>query len=291
MDMTPNTPRSLILSTRLYQALLAVYPSEFRQAYGGPMLQVFRDCTLKTLRENGTAGLLPLWIRMILDTVQTALDEHIQRGLDMSKSKFVKLSGWAMMLGGLALTLGWLASARPAYDRFNQLSMRIDLYINAAEIPLFVMSALLLSVGFIGLFIRYGRATGSFGRISLGLGAVSGLVSAAGAIGTGVSGGEPWWGVWFLGMVFQFLGLALFGIANLRQRSLPRWNGLPVFAGMWIPLYVLVGMIIEQGSGRWVELPEAANMILLLLTLAGVAGLGYLLQSDSQPSDTTAYAT
>ena len=44
MEKTTNAPRSLILSIRLYRALLTVYPSAFRQAYGGPMLQVFRDC-------------------------------------------------------------------------------------------------------------------------------------------------------------------------------------------------------------------------------------------------------
>ena len=52
MEKSTNAPRSLILSTRLYQALLAVYPSEFRQAYGGPMLQVFRDCCQRALRES-----------------------------------------------------------------------------------------------------------------------------------------------------------------------------------------------------------------------------------------------
>ena len=55
MEKTPNAPRSLILSTHLYQALLTVYPSEFRQAYGGAMLQVFRDCTQRALRESGTS--------------------------------------------------------------------------------------------------------------------------------------------------------------------------------------------------------------------------------------------
>jgi len=88
MEKTPNAPRSLILSTRLYQALLAVYPSEFRRAYGIPMLQAFRDCSRRALREAGAAGLLALWSRTMLDTVQTALEEHTQRGVDMSKEKF-----------------------------------------------------------------------------------------------------------------------------------------------------------------------------------------------------------
>jgi hypothetical protein len=79
-------------------------------------------------------------------------------------------------------------------------------------------------------------------------------------------------------------------MANLRQRTLPYWNGLPLLAGLWIPLYVLVCVIIEQGSGRWVELPEAITLILFLLTLTGLIGLGYLLRSDSQLAGNTAAA-
>jgi hypothetical protein len=208
----------------------------------------------------------------------------------MSKSKFVKLSGWALMLGGLAMILGFLASTRPEYDRFNARSAAIDQYANVAAAPLIVMSMLLLSVGFIGLFLRYGQAASSLGRTSLGVGALSGLVSAAGAIGMGILESEIGWSIWYYGMFFQFLGLALFGITSLRQRSLPRWNGLPIFAGIWIPLFMLAGILSEQLSGRWIEPSETLTTILILLTLAGLMGLGYLLQSDSQPVDTAAAA-
>ena len=188
------------------------------------------------------------------------------------------------------MVLGFLAGARPEYARFSAHSLRIDQYANAVEIPLFVIGALLLSVGFLGLFLRYGQAVGSFGRFSLGLGALSGVVSAVGAFGLVIYDGEYWWPIWFLGMVFQFLGLALFGIANLRQRTLPRWNGLPVLAGLWVPVFVIAGLIIEQVNGRRVDWPEGVYMIVLLLTLVGLAGLGYLLQSDSQPAGTPAAA-
>ncbi len=290
MDNSTNAPRSLILSTRLYKTLLAVYPSEFRQAYGGPMLQVFRDCSQHALRESGRAGLLALWSRTMLDTVQTALEEHVQRGVDMSKEKFIKLSGWALMLGGLAVMLGWLAGTRPEYNHYNARSLPIDQYANAVEFPLIVMGMLLLSIGMIGLYLRYGQGAGGFGRYSLGLGALSGAVCAVGAIGLGINDNEPWWSIFFFGMLFQYLGLTLFGIANIRQRALPRWNGLPILAGIWIPLLVLVGLIIEQGSGQWVEWSEAVFMTLWLLSLAGLAGLGYLLQSDPQPADRAAAA-
>lgn len=288
MDNSPNAPRSLILSTRLYQALLTVYPSEFRQAYGNPMMQVFRDCCRRALGERGLAGLLALWIWTMLDTVQTALEEHTQRGVDMSQKKFIKLSGWALMLGGLAVMLGWLAGTRPEYNRFNARSLPIDRYANAVEFPLIVMGMLLLSVGLIGLFLRYGQRAGGFGRFSLGLGAISGLVSAIGAIGLGIYDSEPWWSMFFLGMTVQYLGLALFGIANLRQRTLPRWNGLPILAGLWVPLFVLYSLVFERVTGQWVEWPEAIFTSLWLLSLAGLAGLGYLLQSDSLPAGKTA---
>jgi hypothetical protein len=296
MDEHTNAARAarptlpLIVSTRLYRALLAVYPSEFRRAYGGPMLQAFRDGCRRALREAGAAGLLSLWGRTLLDTVQTALEEHAQRGVDMSREKFIKLSGWALMLGGLAVMLGWLAGTRPDYNRFDARSLPIDRYANAAEFPLIVMGLLLLSAGFIGLYLRYGQSSGGFGRLSLGLGALSGAASALGAIGLGLFDSDPWWSLFFFGMVFQYLGLALFGLANLRRKALPRWNGLPLLAGVWVPAFTLASLIIEQARGGWVELPEAVFMSLWLLSLAGLAGLGYLLQSDSRPAGATAQA-
>jgi hypothetical protein len=63
MEKALKEPRSLIFFTWLYQALLAVYPSEFRNAYGGPMLQLFRDSSRRALQEAGAGGLLVLWIR------------------------------------------------------------------------------------------------------------------------------------------------------------------------------------------------------------------------------------
>ncbi len=281
MEQITNEPRSLILSTRLYQALLIVYPSEFRREYGGPMLQMFRDCCRQALRENGAAELLSLWARTMLDILQTAIEEHAHRGVDMSKKKFLRLSGWALIAGGLAMVLGWLAGTRPLYNNFDARSLVIDRYANAAEAPLIVMGLLLLSVGFIGLSLRYGQGAGSIGRYSLVLGALSGVVSAAGGIGLVVYDENPWWSIFFFGMVFQFLGLTLFGFTNLRQPTLPRWNGLPILAGIWIPLFVLVGLIIEWGTGEWWEWPDAVFPILWLLSLAGLMGLGYLLQSDS----------
>jgi len=244
MEESTKEQQWLILSTRFYRALLAVYPSAFRLEYGGPMLQLFGDSCHRALREAGTIGLLDLWRRTMLDTVQTAVEEHIQRGVDMSKEKFIKLSGWALMLGGLAMLLSWLAGTRPEYNRFNTRSLAIDRYANAVEVPLMVMALFLVSIGLIGLFLRYGQRAGSFGRFSLGFGALSGVIAAVGSIGLGITDSEVWWTVFFISLTLEFLGLALFGLTNVWQRILPRWNRLPVLAGIWIPLYVLVSITI-----------------------------------------------
>jgi hypothetical protein len=280
MEGITNEPRSLTFSTRLYEALLAVYPSEFRQAYGGPMRQVFRDCCRRALGEAGTSGLLALWARTLLDTVQTALEEHVQRGVDMSKAKFIKLSGWALMLGGLALLLGYLAGTRPEYNQFNARSLPIDQYANAASGPLTVISMSMLAVGFIGLFLQYGRQAGSFGKASLGLSVLSGVAGAVGSLGLFSVDTEPWWSIFIIGLIFEFLGLALFGLANLRQRVMPSGNALPLLAGIWVPLTLLTSLLIEQGSGQWVEFPEVVYLSTFMLTTAGLVGLGYVLQGE-----------
>ena len=271
MDNFEHEPGSVTLSLRLYHALLTIYPSGFRQEYGWQMLQVFGDCCRRALRQAGLAGLLLLWGRTLLDAVQTALEEHSQRGVDMSKEKFIKLSGWALVLGGPAIALGGLAASRPEYDRFNAGSLPIDRYINAVDQPLLLMGLLLLSAGFTGLFVRYGKDSGAFGRFMLGLAAIAGGISAISILSLAINDNEYWWLAFVLGITVLFLCATLFGLVCLQRKVLPRWNGLPLMGVVWLPL--LYGMVPV-----WVMIP------LWLLVVAGFVGLGYLLQSDSSPA-------
>ena len=281
MEPITNEPRSLILSHLLYGVLLNVYPSAFRRDYGGPMQQVFRDCCRRALNEAGPPGLLALWVRTMLDTVQAALEEHVQRGVEMSREKYIKLSGWALMLGGLSLGLGFLAGTRPEYSPYNLGSLPIDRYANAIEGPLSVIAMFLLWIGFVGLFLRYGQPSGSLGRACLGLGVLGATVSTVGAFGLGLLDSETWWSIFFIGFLMEFLALSLFGLANLQQRSLLRWNSLPVLAGMWVPLYIFASVILDQGGG-WVEFPMLVDLGMWLFTTAGLFALGYVLQSEPE---------
>ena len=57
----------------------------------------------------------------------------------MNREKFIKLSGWALIIGSIAIFIGWMAESRPKYDQFNAASLPIDRYANLAAVPLIIM--------------------------------------------------------------------------------------------------------------------------------------------------------
>jgi hypothetical protein len=75
MNMTDN--RTVSLSRRLYARLLGLYPRKFRAEYGDSMLQVFTDQCRSASRENGTRGMVFLWLRTMVDLTASVLREHI----------------------------------------------------------------------------------------------------------------------------------------------------------------------------------------------------------------------
>src|SRR5687767_1317385 len=57
------------LPSTLYRWLLRLYPAEFRENYGGPLQQQFRD----DFRDvHGVRGLLLFWTRTVSDVVRSA---------------------------------------------------------------------------------------------------------------------------------------------------------------------------------------------------------------------------
>ena len=268
------------LSVRLYKTLLRVYPLAFRQEYGSPMVQVFEDHARTLSKRYGMKGLLAWWGRTMLDTVQAAIEEHTQRGVEMSKGKYQRLSGWAMLLGGVLFFLGWLAGSRPDYSPYNYYSLWIDQVANVIQIPLIVMGILLLVVGYLGLNSRYGAASGAVGRYSLSIGAVSGVVSAVGAVLSYTDSPAAWpFLVW--GLFLCFGGMAVFGVACLTRQVLPYWKGLPFLAGIWLPFFLIYMTISEAITGNWVNIPDLISLGVFFFTSIAFVGVGYLLQQDS----------
>jgi hypothetical protein len=75
MEMT-DVPM-MDLSRRLYSNLLKLYPRDFSDEFAIEMLQLFTDQCRSAVREGGTRGLIPLWLRTISDLLASLFREHL----------------------------------------------------------------------------------------------------------------------------------------------------------------------------------------------------------------------
>lgn len=282
--MTQRQPdsASVTLSVRAYTALLRAYPAAFRADYAEPMAQLFRDSCRRADRQGGPAVLLVLWANTLLDLARTSLEEHSAGGIHMTRSTFIKLSGWALPVGAFALFFGFLANSRPEYDPYNALSLPIDRIANASGEFLIAAGFLLCAVGMAGLLTRYGQAAGQWARYGLGLGAASAVVATAGTLISVVNPNGPvGWPMFYLGLMLMFVGLLLFGVVCVRRRLLPRWNALPLLTAIWVPTFILGTGIYEAITGGWWEAPDAITYLLFLASFGGLALIGVVLLTDS----------
>ena len=92
--------RAVSGSERLYRALLAAYPKEFRRAHGREMAQVFRCMCREEVVSSGSRGLARLWVRTLLDLLATAFAERAKQALGIST--LVGSSSTLARWGGLA---------------------------------------------------------------------------------------------------------------------------------------------------------------------------------------------
>jgi hypothetical protein len=250
------------------------------------MLQVFRDCCLRTFHQSGTNGMARLWAITLFDLVQSLVSEHAQKETFMTRSKFIRLGGWSLMLGAVTLYIFFLGitvdeNVRPfrwvqAFTGFSYL-----MYIWAAPV--------LLGLGMLGLRTRYGDEVGSLGKNILLLGAMSGFPITL--IGMFTAESTEWgWLLLFGGNAFLLLCLAIFGFLALRSKLFPRWNYLPIWAGLPFPLLMAISITVDAITGN--ELPKALNLVLIsvvMLQCIALLMLGYILQSDV-PEDVAATA-
>jgi hypothetical protein len=277
MKYKSNDPSPVSLSISLYSMLLATYPSGFRHEYGPHMAQVFRDYCLRSYRLDGLPGMLNLWTLTLLDYFKSVVEEHLQKGIHMSKQKFIRLSGWSFVLGAITFMVAWLISIRdvPEYNPNNFRSKPIDLYFEYATAILLPATFLLLLVGMIGLYLRYRNNTNGFGKFGLIMGAIGGVLTFVAAIPLVISEAEWSWTAWMVGSFLYFLGLVFFGISAVRGNLLPRWNALPILTGIWFPILFIVTSQMDWESTEFIALG------VFLVTAIGLAALGLTLKSDT----------
>jgi hypothetical protein len=228
----------LLVSERLYRALLHLYPKEFRAAYGQQMRLTFRDACRVAYHRNGAGGLLALWLPTLLDLFKSALEERARQGeISMSKARLIALAGPLTMLIGsmwMVASIGEMviliepASADTFWDSFW-------------FFPVF-LSLIPLLFALIGTRLRFLQAAGVPGRLGLALsvaGCAGMIVFVLASILLGVVAPEVEQVSWpdyvmAVCLLSLTIGYMLFGIDALSYRLLPRWNLLPLLVGLTV---------------------------------------------------------
>jgi hypothetical protein len=265
----------LSFSDNLYRRFLRAYPAEHRQGFSADMAQVFRDLCREIYEREGLLGFLELWLTTLFDLLKTAIEERSREGLQMTKEKFVRLSGWALMLAGATFMLGFALGGQES--SFSDPLGGKDAFVEYSQLVLIPLAMASFTVGMLGMQSRYGEQVGRFGRLSLLIGAVGGAIGFVGGIGLGlILGGDGWWTTWVSGMLLLLVGLLLFGIAAVRKRPLPRWNALPLITGSLFLLMPIMSVI--TGSD---DLSGPILTTIFLLIAAGFVALGFVVQGDS----------
>ena len=100
-------PKSVTFSVHIYRRMISAYPHTFRSEYSQPMLQVFRDSCRQAHQDGGALALSVLWLRTGLDYLKTIVEEYARGGTAMTREKFYKLSGWALMLAAFTFIAGF----------------------------------------------------------------------------------------------------------------------------------------------------------------------------------------
>jgi hypothetical protein len=281
--MISKLPNPLIVgwSVRLYQAFLVAYPAQFQREYGSEMVQVFRDCCLRTIRQSGMHGMLKLWAVTLLDFIQSVIAEHTQKETQMKKEmkpEDIRRAGWALILGAISFVLSMILAIWAGSDG----SLFALLLLVFVSLPLSVF-------GVLGLRNRYGEKAGSFGKNILLVGTILGPITSI--IGFFLISDSPLWFVIYAGPAVLFICLTLFGVAALYTKPMPRWNGLPVIAGLSYPAIIIFYIITSVMTGDWSDSSMSYVVIIILITIQGIAllALGYILKADV-PEETVAIA-
>ena len=188
----------------------------------------------------------------------------------MSKSELITLSGWAFIAGSFAF-ITILSGSDPI------------------AFPGSVISTLLLAAGMLSLRAGYGETVSRFGRNILLLGVIGpillciviasmALIYLSGNLTDAEVEAKGLWIVIFGGPVVSLLGLTLFGLAALSSKPMACFNWLPVFAGIWYPVfYFFLAGYLYTHNGVYPGQYQMAFNIMHLMQFLALCGLGSML--------------
>ena len=274
MRESPWAPTSIDLSVRIYTWLLAAYPGRFRAEYGPQMAQVFRDVCRRESLHGGLPGMAALWARTSLDLVRTSVEEHIERGIDMNREKFVRWSGWALMAGAVLFAAGMIIGSFDS--NWSDPIGGVDAFYEISQIVGIVLGQILFVIGLLGLRVGYASRSGSLGGALVLIAVIGGVVSLGGMLIMNSS--ELGWTAWALGLLTMTLALTVYGVVAIRRRVFSRWNFAPLLAGVVIPVLFGVSAGIDSSGGT---LGDWAFALGVSATAVGLILLGYRMQAEA----------
>ncbi len=179
--------------------------------------------------------------------------------------------------GGAAFILGSLLFLANKLDEMSRLFLSRSMpdVISGEDVLLILIGQVFSIMGFLAYFRVYGPRTRRFGKSSLLLFCGGGILLAVAHIAFMPLGRtlplDPFLFV-ILGLAAMLIGLILFGIANLRQPILSRWQWLPLATG----LIGFAGFFLFSGE-------QLSSVFLALRTLfaLGLVGLGLTLSLET----------
>ena len=128
--------------------------------------------------------------------------------------------------------------AENQHGRGFSMSLRIGGFATAPTILLLVGLVACL-VAEAGLSAFQARTDPALTWTAFGLSAVGTLAVVVGFVGLKLAG-DPYWGVWILGLLAVLVGSALFAIVTYRTATLSRWAAVLLGLGSVMPFIVLV---------------------------------------------------
>lgn len=209
-------------STRLYAALVGLYPRPFREAYGPELKLAFRDCVRDGYGRAGVWGVLVVWLGVVPDLLTSAADQHFEEEPGMAMKTITgvltgTLTGAGLIGGGLWIACGVLLLLGPAG------LVGDGLRESGEVIPLFFIGVQLVAFGLIAVFLVASRSWPMPARLLL-------LVAVGGGLFTdwvweANAGSADGW-MLMAGILVQVAGLALAGAGLLRRSDTRTWGVL-----------------------------------------------------------------
>jgi hypothetical protein len=108
------TAKTIICFSRLYSALLLLYPARFRVRFGEEMRQLFQDCCEIESQRDSFIGLCRVWCRTLTD-LSNSLGREWRRELILMEPE-IDYTGLAdsfivtVIVGTILLGWGWVAA-------------------------------------------------------------------------------------------------------------------------------------------------------------------------------------